>query len=316
MHAKKILATLTLASTATAMAACADPTTSTSTADATTGATTSTTSHYDVSSIPTVDEIAALVPDDIKKRGTLRNGASTGYAPAEYMDADGQTPIGYDIDINKALAKVMGLNAGETKHSEFPTIIPALGTKFDVGISSFTITSEREQQVNMVSYLNVGSAWGVAAGNPKNFDPSNPCGAIIAVQTGTAQEEYAATLSDKCVADGKDKITVMPHELQTDIATKLTGGRAEAETVGAILLPCVLTIGATVLVFYLIAMRSCLGILIMVASCLATAVVVSSAKQDILGAMVFGMTAISAIAPLLGPGPVEPPVLRIQALPG
>ena len=211
MHAKKILATLTLASTATAMAACADPATNTSTADATTGAATSTTSHYDVSSIPTVDEIAALVPDDIKKRGTLRNGASTGYAPAEYMDTDGQTPIGYDIDINKALAKVMGLNAGETKHSEFPTIIPALGTKFDVGISSFTITSEREQQVNMVSYLNVGSAWGVAAGNPKNFDPSNPCGATIAVQTGTAQEEYAAALSDECVA-----------------ATKLIGGQYDA----------------------------------------------------------------------------------------
>ena len=115
MHTKKILAALTLASTTAAMAACADPTTSTSTADATTGATTSTTSHYDVSSIPTIDEIAALVPDDIKKRGTLRNGASTGYAPAEYMDTDGQTSIGYDIDINKALAKVMGLNGGDTK---------------------------------------------------------------------------------------------------------------------------------------------------------------------------------------------------------
>ena len=224
-HALIVLA----AAAALPLAACADPTsTSSSTNGAETSATTAATTSYDVSKIPTVDEIAALVPDDIKKRGTLRNGASTGYAPAEYMDTDGQTPIGYDIDINKALAKVMGLNAGETKHSEFPTIIPALGTKFDVGISSFTITSEREQQVNMVSYLNVGSAWGVAAGNPKNFDPSNPCGAIIAVQTGTAQEEYATTLSDECVAAGKDKITVMPHELQTDIATKLIGGQYDA----------------------------------------------------------------------------------------
>ena len=97
-----------------------------------------------------------------------------------------------------------------------------------MGISSFTITSEREQQVNMVSYLNVGSAWGVAAGNPKNFDPSDACGATIAVQTGTAQEEYAATLSDECVTAGKSKITVMPHELQTDIATKLIGGQYDA----------------------------------------------------------------------------------------
>ena len=94
--------------------------------------------------------------------------------------------------------------------------------------SSFTITTDREQQVNMVSYLNVGSAWGVAAGNPKNFDPTNPCGKTIGVQTGTAQEDYATELSDKCVADGKDKITIMPHDLQTDITTKVIGGQYDA----------------------------------------------------------------------------------------
>ena len=203
MHTKTIFATLAIAGAATALTACADPTTSTGSGGATTTATASSTTSYDVSSIPTVDEIAALVPDDVKKRGTLRNGASTGYAPAEFMDTDGQTPIGYDIDINKALAKVMGLSSGETKHSEFPTIIPALGTKFDVGISSFTITTDREQQVNMVSYLNVGSAWGVAAGNPKNFNPSDPCGTTIAVQTGTATKliggQYDATLADSTV---------------------------------------------------------------------------------------------------------------------
>ena len=227
MHTKKILATLTLAGTVTAMAACADPTTSSNSENAP-STTASRTASYDVSTIPPVDEIAALVPDDIKKRGTLRNGASTGYAPAEYMDTDGQTPIGYDVDINKALAKVMGLNEGTTNHAEFPTIIPALGTKFDVGISSFTITSEREEQANLISYVEVGSAWGVAAGNPKNFDPADPCGKTIGVQTGTAQEDYATELSDKCVADGKDKITIMPHDLQTDIATKVIGGQYDA----------------------------------------------------------------------------------------
>ena len=181
-----------------------------------------------MSKIPTVDEIAALVPDEVKERGTLRNGASADYAPAEFLGDDSQTPQGYDVDINKALAKVMGLNDGTTNHAEFPTIIPALGTKFDVGISSFTITSEREEQANLISYVEVGSAYGVAAGNPKNFDPTNPCGKTIGVQTGTAQEDYATELSDKCVADGKDKITIMPHDLQTDIATKVIGGQYDA----------------------------------------------------------------------------------------
>ena len=132
------------------------------------------------------------------------------------------------MDINRALAKVMGLGDGTTTHAEFPTIIPALGTKFDVGISSFTITSEREAQTNLISYVEVGSAYGVAAGNPKNFDPTNPCGATIGVQTGTAQEEYATKLSDQCVADGLDTITIMPHEQQTDITTKVTGGQYDA----------------------------------------------------------------------------------------
>ena len=224
-HALIVLA----AAAALPLAACADPTSSgssTSGSDSSTAA--ATTASYDVSKIPTVDEIAALVPDEVKERGTLRNGASADYAPAEFLGDDSQTPQGYDVDINKALAKVMGLNEGTTNHAEFPTIIPALGTKFDVGISSFTITSEREEQANLVSYVQVGSAYGVAAGNPKNFDPANPCGKTIGVQTGTAQEDYATELSDKCVADGKDKITIMPHDLQTDIATKVIGGQYDA----------------------------------------------------------------------------------------
>ena len=215
------------AAAALPLTACADPTsTSSSTSGSDTSATTAATTSYDVSKIPTVDEIAALVPDEVKARGTLRNGASADYAPAEFLGDDSQTPQGYDI--NKALAKVMGLSEGTTSHAEFPTIIPALGTKFDVGISSFTITSEREEQANLISYVQVGSAYGVAAGNPKNFDPTNPCGKTIGVQTGTAQEDYATELSDKCVADGKDKITIMPHDLQTDITTKVIGGQYDA----------------------------------------------------------------------------------------
>lgn len=122
----------------------------------------------------------------------------------------------------------MGLKEGTTHHAEFPAIIPALGTKFDVGLSSFTITSEREEQANLISYVEVGSAFGVAKGNPKNFDPTDPCGKTIGLQTGTAQEDYANELSDRCMAAGKEKITVMPHDLQTDIATKVIGGQYDA----------------------------------------------------------------------------------------
>lgn len=183
---------------------------------------------FDVETLSTVDEVAALVPDAVKERGTLRNGASTDYAPGEFRADDGQTPVGYNVDLIKALAKIMGLKEGTTQHAEFPTIIPALGTKFDVGASSFTITNERLAQVNMVSYVKVGSAYAVPKGNPKKFDPANPCGATIGVQNGTYQQDYAKELSDKCVADGKPAIEVMPLDLQTDVATKVIGGQYDA----------------------------------------------------------------------------------------
>ena len=226
---RKLPAALLLTATASmALAACSDPSTS-STSQSAEGAVSATAiESFDTSSIETVDEIAALVPVAVKERNILRNGTSADYAPAEVRAEDGQTPVGYDIDIVKALAKVMGLEEGTTTHAEFPTIIPGLGSKFDIGASSFTITEERLAQTNMISYVEVGSAYAVAQGNPKNFDPANACGTTIGVQNGTYQQEYAEHLSEECVAGGNEAIKIMPLDLQTDIATKVIGGQYDA----------------------------------------------------------------------------------------
>ena len=228
MHTTKILAALTVATSAVALAACADPTTNTTSAGQSATAASSNTAAYDVSQIPTDPTIAALVPEEVKKRGTLRNGASTGYAPAEYMATDGQTPIGYDIDINKALAKVMGLEEGTTQHSDSRRLSPPLAPSSTSASPPSRSPPSGSNRSTWFPTSNVGSAWGVATGNPKSFDTSNPCGTTIAVQTGTAQETYAQELSKQCEADGKGKITIMPHELQTDIATKIISGQYDA----------------------------------------------------------------------------------------
>lgn len=223
-------AALVLATTASlALAACSDPQTSSTSAESGAGQSASTAVvPFDVSTLEAVDSVVALVPDAVKEHGVLRNGASTDYAPGEYLADDGQTPVGYDVDLINAIARVMGLDEGTTQTAGFDTILPQLGSKFDVGASSFTITPERLEAANMVSYIEVGSAYAVAKGNPKGFDPANPCGTTIGVQTGTFQLDYASELSDKCVAEGKEKIEVMPLDLQTDIATKVIGGQYDA----------------------------------------------------------------------------------------
>lgn len=216
-----------VAITALALAGCSDPQPA-SESDANGSQSSAASDGFDFAKIHEVPDIAAMVPESVRANGVLRNGASVDYAPAEFNDSDGKTPMGYDVDINRAIAKVLGLKDGVTTHAEFPTIIPALGTKYDVGISSFTITPDRLDQVNMVSYVEVGSAYAVKAGNPKHFDPDSPCGTTIGVQNGTFQFDYVTHLSQDCVNEGKPEIKIMPHDLQTDIATKVIGGQYDA----------------------------------------------------------------------------------------
>ena len=226
---RKILTGLTALTAVVALVGgCSDPTTD---GDPTTGDTTASGgggqsgASLDVTTLEAVPEIAALVPATLKERDVLRNGADTSYAPGEFLAEDGQTPIGYGVEIAEALARIMGLSRATTTTADLASIIPALGTKFDVSVSSQTITPSRLEQVNMVSYLSVGSVFAVAQGNPKGFDPADPCGHTIGVQTGSSQFDQVTTLNQECVAKGEPAMTVMPMDLQTDLSTKVIGGQ-------------------------------------------------------------------------------------------
>ncbi|WP_265521492.1 ABC transporter substrate-binding protein [Oerskovia flava] len=181
---------------------------------------------FDTSAVETVDEIAALLPADVAESGTLRVGSSTDYAPAEFIGPDGRTPVGYDIDIITAVGAVLGLEV-DVQSADFPSIIPALGSKFDVGISSFTITEERVAQANMISYFNAGEAFAVLAGNPEGIDPADVCGYTVAVQTGTVEDEGADALSAECEAAGDEPLDVLRYDSQADATTNVVGGKAD-----------------------------------------------------------------------------------------
>ncbi|MCH4859887.1 ABC transporter substrate-binding protein [Bifidobacterium pseudolongum] len=181
---------------------------------------------YDVSKIEKDEEIAALLPDSVKQDGVLTVGMDTSYAPAEFLAEDGKTPVGYDVDLSNALAKVLGLKADQ-QVSKFDLIIPAVGSKYDVGISSFTITPERMDAVDFVSFYKAGSTWVTKKGNPTNVDTADLCGVRVAVQTGTTQEEEVTQMSEDCTKNGKDAIDILSNALQTDVTTNVTTGKAD-----------------------------------------------------------------------------------------
>ena len=101
---------------------------------------------------PTVDEaLAAKVPAAIKSDGKILVGTDTTYSPNEFLDTDGKTPIGWDIELFAAVAAKLGLKA-DFRPAKFPDIIPGIQSgKYEIGVSSFTINDERKQQVNMIS---------------------------------------------------------------------------------------------------------------------------------------------------------------------
>jgi polar amino acid transport system substrate-binding protein len=214
------------ATSALLLTACTDAS-QTGTDDSTSGSDeTSAAPSFDPATIEVDDAAAALLPEDVASAGTLVVGSNTEYAPAEFIDADGTTPIGFDIDVIKAVGATLGLEV-EVQSADFPAIIPALGTKYDAGISSFTITEERMQEANMISFLNAGSAYAVASGNPDDVDPESLCGLTVAVQTGTIQDEDIAVQSQECTDAGEEKIDILQYESQSDATTNVAGGKAQ-----------------------------------------------------------------------------------------
>ena len=124
----------------------------------------SSTTGYDVSGVKKDEKIAKMLPSSVTKDGKLTVGMDTSYAPAEFLAADGKTPVGFDVDIVKALAKTFGLEA-DPQTSNFDSIIPSIGSKYDIGVSSFTITPERMKAVDFVSMFKAGSTWVVKKGD-------------------------------------------------------------------------------------------------------------------------------------------------------
>lgn len=172
------------------------------------------------------DSLADLVPEEIRDKGTLVIGTDASYAPNEFLDEDGSTIIGLDVDLFDAVAAKLGLET-EWQNADFNTIIVGVtGGKYDMGVSSFTINEERKAQVNMVSYFNAGTQWAVAQGNPDGVDPDNACGLTVAVQSGTVQEEV--DLPARQEACGDDPMDILPFEGQDEATSALATGRAQA----------------------------------------------------------------------------------------
>jgi polar amino acid transport system substrate-binding protein len=174
--------------------------------------------------------LAAKVPAAVKSDGKILIGTDSSYAPNEFLDTDGKTVVGFDVDLFNAVAAKLGLTT-EWQSAVFDAIIPGIQSgKYEAGVSSFTINDERKQQVNMVSYFNAGTQWGTKAGNPSGVQPDDACGKKVAVQTGTVQDtdDLSSKRQDACKSAGKAAITIDRYQRQDQATAAVVSGKDDA----------------------------------------------------------------------------------------
>ena len=133
------------------------------------------------------------------KQGVLTIGMEIGYPPMEYYDADGKTPIGFDVDMGKAIAEKMGMKA-EFVDTSWDGIFAGVNTgKYDCIMSSVTINPVRMEAHNFSKpYLSNTLAMVLLKGSSITARTPEECtGLDVAFQSDTTSDFYMEELAEE-----------------------------------------------------------------------------------------------------------------------
>jgi polar amino acid transport system substrate-binding protein len=174
--------------------------------------------------------------DAVVQKGKLLICTDFPYPPQELFDENGN-PQGMDIDFGNEIAKRLGLKV-EYVNSVFDSIIAAVtAKKCDIIISAMNITADRNKQVSMIPYFEAGQAFVVQKGNPQNINTTDDlCGKSVAAESGTTEAAYingtdeyqGKGLNDSCKAAGKEPVTLVVTQKDTDALLQLQTGKVVA----------------------------------------------------------------------------------------
>jgi polar amino acid transport system substrate-binding protein len=121
----------------------------------------------------------------------------------------------------------MGLN-WKFVNASFDTIIPGLQSgKYDIGMSSFTDTKERQKVVDFVTYFSAGTSFYVKAGGPTINSLADLCNHSVGVERGTTQASDSTAQNAKCKKAGKPGVGVHVYPDQNAANLAIESGRQQ-----------------------------------------------------------------------------------------
>lgn len=171
---------------------------------------------------------AALVPPAIREEGKLVIPTAATYPPNEFIAPDGKTIVGMDPDLARAIAQRLDLDV-ELKAADFDSIIPGVASgRYDVVLSSVTVTPGRTKEVDMVTYFRAGTGFFTANDEPISLTGlSGLCGFSVAVADRTVQQADARAQSKKCLAAGRAPVKVRTVVNQTEATQSVESGQSD-----------------------------------------------------------------------------------------
>ncbi|GAB3373095.1 ABC transporter substrate-binding protein [Amycolatopsis echigonensis] len=174
-------------------------------------------------------QLAGALPAAVAQAKTMRLASNIQSAPNNFYAPDGKTPIGYEVDLAKAVGAKLGVTVAY-QDLAFGSLITSLQSgRVDLTMAAMNDTKERQKQIDFVDYFSSGITIMIRKGNPDGITgPDTLCGKNVAVVQGTSHQKFAAAQSAKCTQAGKPAITVTATDSDNQNQNQLRTGRVAA----------------------------------------------------------------------------------------
>jgi polar amino acid transport system substrate-binding protein len=177
-----------------------------------------------------VDAIAALVPAEIRTRGSLVVGTTgNGTPPLSFRADDDKTVIGVEPDLAQLVADVLGLKLDLRASSWENLFLSVENRQFDAGFSNITVTEERKDKYDFATYRKDTIAFEVRA--EKNItvrEPKDIAGLTLGVSAGTNQEQILLRWDQQNKEAGLAPVKFQYYQATSDYYLALQSGRIDA----------------------------------------------------------------------------------------
>lgn len=185
----------------------------------------------EVAAVKASPEVAAMVPQRIKDRGTLLVATMTKYQPYSYV-VDGKL-VGMIPEMVTAVAQTMGLKP-EIATIDFPGILLGLqANKYDIGMGEFFVRKDRLEVADFVTEWSNFNAFIVnkeSAYLPEGL--ADVCGHKIAILAGSSGVPAMEVGKQRCGESGKPAPDVSSFPAMSDAVLALSSNRVDAVLTG------------------------------------------------------------------------------------